>query len=164
MLQIAELLAIVALVGIVLGGIWKAWESFKENIAEPYVSAQIAADETKINAAEAGQKSAELERDNAKTDTAQCEALSKKQNDAIGVWQQLAVDSLKASKEAKDKASRAATDAAPRLAELTIKAAAAPKLQTCEKELAEVDKIETERLRQRRGLPPLPVPVPVPAK
>src|SRR6266567_4224794 len=52
MFQIAELIAIMALVGSVAFGIHKAWTGFKEGVAAPYIEAQKAVDKPIIDAAE----------------------------------------------------------------------------------------------------------------
>lgn len=150
-----------ALAGVLVFGVNKVWTGFKEKIAAPYVQAQIAADQEVVNSANAKQAAAEAERDHAKADSKECEVVSKKQNDAIGVWQTLALENAKNAKAAKEGAMKEATTNAPKIAELTAKAAAAPKLMACEEELGKARETLRDALRLRRGVPPPAQPPPV---
>lgn len=160
MFRIIELIAIVAFVGAVMGGLYAAWEGFKEWIYEPEVAAQKAADQKYVDEAAANQKAAELERENAKTDTLNCQAIAKKQGDAVELWKGVADGNAKAAQQAKAKAKSDAEAAAPKIAELQAAAAAKPKLMACEEELGKAKPMLRDLLLQRRQAP---VPPSVPA-
>ncbi len=151
--SLVSLLIYGAIAAAVLGSLYAGVQGARHWIAAPFVQEQIEADQKVVNAANADAKSAQLERDHAKEDSAQCQAISEKQNQAISVWQKIAVDNQKAAQQAREKASRDATAAAPRLADLQAKAGAAPKLEACEVELGKARAVLVDQLRARRGLP-----------
>lgn len=159
MLQLAELFAIVALVGIVVGGIYKAWEGFKDNIGEPYTQAQLAADEAKIAASDKNAKAAESERDHAKSDTAVCQTAAAAQTAQVEFWQKEAAENLADARAARDASALKDTKAAMRASELQSLAGAAPKLMACEVELDKAKKTMQEALRNRPGMIAPAVPV-----
>lgn len=155
MFQIIELVVIAGLVGSVLFGLHKAWDGFKTSIAAPYVQAQIAADQPKIDAAAKRATDAETAAQHARDDTAACVASAKSQSDQVAQWQAIAASNAAAARTAKLNAAKAATAAAPVIADLQAKAAAAPKLQSCEQERDLAKCTLSNELRRRRNLAPI---------
>lgn len=150
MMLIVYLIAAAAALGIA----WKAWDGFKTSVAAPYVQAQIKADQKVVDKAGAAQKAAEDERDHARSDTASCVAASANQTAEVKKWQDAAARMAKAARDAQLQAQREATAAAPKLAELQARAAAAPKLMACEEELGKAKQVMRDALGARRGIPP----------
>src|SRR6185369_2768588 len=73
----------VVLFGIVMAGIWKAWDSFKDSIAEPYVQEQVRKDQATIDGFKSNAAKADEERDHAIADRDVAQAKAKEQSDAI---------------------------------------------------------------------------------
>lgn len=142
-----------------LGIAYTAWSGFKDGIGKPYAEAQRLADQVIVDRAEREQAAAESERDNAVDDTVACVAQAAKQSDQVSRWKDAADRNAVAAREARAQAQREATAAAPRIADLQAKAAAAPKLESCEIELAKTKAVMREALERRRGITPAP-PVP----
>lgn len=136
-----------------LGGAFAAWSGFKDHIGKPYAEAQRLADQKVVDHAEREQKAAESERDNAVSDTVACVAQSAKQSDQVTRWKDAADRNAVAAREARAQAQREAVAAAPKIADLQAKAAAAPKLMACEVELDKAREVLRDALRTRRGLP-----------
>lgn len=137
---------------------WKAWEGFVASVSAPRVAkavqAQIAADQPIIDKANAAQKQAESERDNARSDTEACVATARKQAEAIDRWQATAKAAANrvvvASKAEQERdATREAKIAEYRGIAISTKV----DKQTCEDEKAEAERMMREalRARQRRG-------------
>ncbi|MEO8754845.1 MAG: hypothetical protein ABI624_19440 [Casimicrobiaceae bacterium] len=134
-----------------MGAGFAAWTGLKEHIAAPYVQAQIKADQKVVDKAGAAQKAAEDERDHAVSDTAACVKASANQSAEVKKWQDAAARMAKAARDAQLQAQREASAAAPKIAELQARAAAAPKLMACEEELGKAKDVLRESLRARRG-------------
>lgn len=134
-----------------MGGAFAAWSGFKDHVGKPYAEAQRLADQQVVDKAERNAKAAESERDNAREDTAQCNRQAAAQSTQVERWQSIAKQNENDARAAKAKAQRDATEAAPKIADLQAKAAAAPKLETCEVELGKAKDILRESLRSRRG-------------
>lgn len=158
--SLVSLLIYLAIATAAVGALYAGVQGVRHWVAAPFVEAQKASDQKFVDAASANAKSAELERDNAKNDTAQCTAIIGKQNDAIALWKSAADRNIAASKEAKTQAMKEATAQAPVIADLQAKAAAAPKLMVCEEELGKSKEILRDVLRVRRGLPTGPAAPP----
>lgn len=94
------------------------------------------------------------ERDNARADTAACVATSKTQSDEVERWRQTAQANATLAAALKAKAKRDASEAAPKIAELQAKAAAAPVLMACEQERDLARAALRDELRRRRGAEP----------
>lgn len=152
--SLISLLIYGAIAAAALGAIYAGVQGARHWVAAPFVAEQMASDQKVVDAANANQKSAELERDNAKTDTAACVSLSKRQGDAVEAWKSVAAANALAAKAAKERASKEATAQAPRIADLQAKAAAAPLLQSCEIERDKAKNILRDQLRQKRGIVP----------
>lgn len=148
-----QLIIYAAIAAAVAGAAFMAWNGFKDSIGQPYAEAQRLADQKIVDKANAAQAAAEAERDHALSDTVACVAASAKQSDAVDKWKSAADRNAVAAREAKAAASRAATEAAPKIAELQAKAAAVPKLMACEDELGKAKEVLRDALRARRGLP-----------
>lgn len=146
-----QLLIYGAILAAVAGAGYMAWDGFKTHIGTPFAEAQRAADQVEVNKANAATRTAEQQRDNAREDTKQCKAASATQSGEVDRWKSQADRNAAAARDAKAAAAREATALAPRIADLQAKAAAAPKLQTCEQELGEATKTLRDALRQRRG-------------
>jgi hypothetical protein len=151
--SLVQLIVAGVLLATVLGGIYAAWSSFKDHIGTPYAEAQRVADQAIVDKANAAQRAAESERDNAVADTAACVAQAAKQSDAVDRWKLQADRNAAAAREAKAQAQREATAAAPKIAELQANAAAAPKLMVCEEELGKAKAVLQDSLRARREIP-----------
>jgi hypothetical protein len=93
------------------------------------------------------------ERDHAREDTAGCLSTMNVQSQKVNAWKSIADKSVVAAREAKVQAQKDATAQAPYIADLQAKAAAAPKLESCEARLAKADKALDDQLRIRRGMP-----------
>lgn len=154
MIQIIELIAVGLFVAGIGVALHKAWDGFKTSIAAPYVQAQIKADQPKIDAAEAAQKQAEADRDQARGNLATVKQACDAQSAQVDAWKATAATNAKAARDAKAEAAKAATAAAPKIAELQAAAAAKPKLLACQDELAAANKVIDDALRARRGLKP----------
>lgn len=126
-------------VAVIAGALIYGWHVFTESYREQG-RAEI---RPQLVASQAAERQREAE-------TAQCVAASVVQSDAIVAAAKRATDVQAAS--AKLIAERQAENAkrAPRIAELQARAAAAPKLQACEKTLADADAIARESARARR--------------
>jgi type II secretory pathway pseudopilin PulG len=148
--MLVEIIMVVVVVGAVLGAAAWAWGSFKDWIGKPYADAQREAAQKVVDKANGDAKAAELERDNARADTAQCTRVTEAQSREVVRWQAAAEANRKAADAARAKAAKAATEAAPRIADLQAKATAAPKLMACEEELGKAKKLLTDVLRGRR--------------
>jgi hypothetical protein len=74
--EIIKLVAIGLALAAMAAAAHKAWTSFKEGIAAPYVQAQIAADQPKIDAAVAAQTLAEANTKAARDSEASCKSAS----------------------------------------------------------------------------------------
>lgn len=151
--SLVQLIIAGVMLATVLGGIYAAWSSFKDHIGKPYAEAQRVADQAVVDKANRAQQVAESERDNAKADTASCKAASEKQSSEVVRLGNLASANIAAAREARAQAQREASAAAPRIADLQAKAAAAPKLESCEIELGKAKDVLRESLRVRRTLP-----------
>lgn len=149
----ASLVIYAVIAAAALGGAYMAWSGFKDHIGKPYAEAQRVADQQVVDKAERNAKAAETERDNARADTAQCNDRANAQSTQVERWQQIARANEKDARDIKAKAQREATEAAPKIADLQAKAAAAPKLETCEVELSKAKDILRESLRARRAVP-----------
>jgi len=141
------------LLATVMGGIYAAWNGFKDRIGAPYAEAQRLADQSIVDKANAATRAAEAAAEGARTDTAACHASAATQSKAVDDWKARSDANAKAAREAKAQAQREASAAAPKIAELQARAAAAPKLQTCEEELGKAKAVLQDSLRARRGLP-----------
>lgn len=150
MIQIIVGLVVAAMVA---GVGYKLWSGFTGSYIAEGRAQQIKADQPKIDAAEKEQQAAETERDHAVADTVACVASSAKQSAEVDRWKASADRMAKAAVEARAQAQREATAAAPRIADLQAKAAAAPKLMACEEELGKAKDVLRDALRTRRGLP-----------
>lgn len=139
------------LVAALLGGVYAAWASFRDYIGKPYAEAQRIADQAVVDKANRAQAAAEAERDNAKSDADRCVDVSSRQSSEVDRWKATANANAAAAREAKAQAQREASAAAPKIAELQALASAAPKLQTCEEELAKAKDVLRDALRARRG-------------
>lgn len=151
MFQLIELVVILGLVGSVLFGLHKAWDNFKQSTAAPYVAAQKAADQKVLDTAQAAQQAAETDRDTARGNSAKCEATLKVSQQAVEEWSQAALRAATASKAQQAAAKAEAQKQAPYIADLQAKAAAEPKLQSCEAELQQAADVIREELRRRRN-------------
>lgn len=137
----------------IAGAVYVAWQSFKDGIGRPYAEAQRVADQKIVDKANAAQAAAEGERDRAVGDTQQCVATQARQSDAVLELKRRADANAGEARRLKEQAMRDATAAAPKIADLQAKAAAAPKLLACEDELARAKDVLRDALRTRRGLP-----------
>lgn len=143
-----------------LAFMYGAWLGFVHWVAKPLVEEQIAADQVVVDAAKKGKADAEGERDRARTDTASCKTSLGVQTEAIAAWERISASNFKAAKDAKNRASKEATDQAPYIAQLQLDAGAKPKLMACEVELAKARPVLQKQLRQKRGIPePTAAPV-----
>jgi hypothetical protein len=150
---IIELVVIAAVAAGGLFAVHKAWDGFKTSISAPYVQAQIAADQTKLDAHDAAQKAAEADRDTAKANRASCDASLDTQKKASAKSDQDWKRKLTDSQASKVEADRKAVAAAPRIAQLQADAEAKPQLMECKVELAKARGVIQDELRRRRGLP-----------
>ncbi len=148
-----QLIIYAALAAAVAGTAFAAWSGFKDHIGQPYAEAQRQADQKIVDKANAAQAAAEGERDHALSDTQQCVATSARQSDAVLALKRQADANAGEARKLKEQAMREATLAAPKIADLQAKAAAAPKLMACEEELGKAKDVLRDALRTRRGLP-----------
>lgn len=136
-----------------LGALYALKNAVYDHIGKPYAEAQRLADQKVVDRAEREQRAAESERDNAISDTVACVSQAAKQSEQVDRWKSAADRNAVAAREARAQAQREATAAAPKIADLQAKAAAAPKLMACEEELARAKDVLRDALRTRRGLP-----------
>lgn len=152
--DVIKAVAIAAVIGTVLGGIYKAWTSFKEHVAAPYVQAQMAADQKVIDAANAKQKQAESDRDTARANFDKIKQTCDAQSAEVKNWRDKANQNALEAARARDQARKQAQADLPRIAQLQADASAKPKLMACEDRLKKIEADVDEGLRLRRGLPP----------
>lgn len=136
-----------------LGALAVAKHAVYDHIGKPYAEAQRLADQKVVDKAAHEQKAAEDERDHAVSDTVACVSQAAKQSDQVTRWKDAADRNAVAAREARAQAQREASAAAPKIADLQAKAAAAPKLMACEEELGKAKDVLRDALRTRRGLP-----------
>lgn len=148
-----QLIIYAAIAAAVAGAAFMAWNGFKDSIGQPYADAQRVADQKIVDKANAAQAAAEGERDRAVGDTQQCVATQARQSDAVLELKRRADANAGEARKLKEQAMREATAAAPKIADLQAKAAAAPKLMACEEELAKAKDVLRDALRSRRGIP-----------
>lgn len=139
-------------------GVYTAWSGFKEKIAQPYVAAQIKADQAKIDEAENKAKAAEAESGRSKDETKACLAKGEAQNSAVKGWQDAATKAqgeaarLRAAQKKQDAETQSYID------RKTAEAAAASnKSMTCAEELGKTRATLIEALK-RRGIGVTPPP------
>src|SRR5574340_80224 len=145
-------LAIYAAIAAALAfGVHKAWDGFKGSISAPYVEAQRQADQKVVNAANAAQAAAEADVQTSKGNLESCRTAAQAQADQVTAWKAQADRNAVAAREARVAAANAATAQAPYIADLQARAAAAPRLQSCEAELKQSADVIRDELRRQRG-------------
>lgn len=136
--------------GIGTAVIWKAWDSFKDSIAKPYVDKQITADQVIVTKANERATAAEKQAADSQLDIESCKAGAGKQNDAIAV---LTKARDKAIKDAQDAKAKAVVDNAGKATQIAeqqrIARAAAAKGESCEQQLDKVTKALQDGARSR---------------
>lgn len=152
-------LGIYAVIAVVLAwGVGTAITGIKDRIAAPYVAKQIEKNQKEIDAskaevavAQAKQAAAEQDARTAKGNNEACNSALGTQKAATKTMEDKAAANFAEARKQKAENDRMQAAMAPRIAELQAKAAAAPKLVTCETDLAEARKGLIEIIDRRRG-------------
>lgn len=137
-----------------LGGAMAAWSGFKNHIGQPYAEAQRLADQRVVDRAGEAQKQAESDRDTARGNKDRCETALGVANKGKEEADKKAKERADESRKVKAESDRKDAAARPYIAGLEVRAAAAPKLQKCEDEMAAARPVLQEALRRGRIAPP----------
>ncbi len=150
-LDLIEAAAVAALVGTVVTGIYKAWEGFRHWAGAPEVAAQIAKDQTSLDAMQATMKQAQADRDTARGNVDRAEAATKKLSDAQADMDRRQQANLAAARALREEQVKLAAQTAAREADLRAKAAAKPVLMACEDERDKAKAALKQSLQARRS-------------
>lgn len=131
-------------------GAHKAWEGVKTSISEPYVQAQIAADQKVVDEANRKQAFAEKQAAASQADIVACGAKLDTQTTLVKKWQAEAAQRLIDSQKAKAAAIVANADKNLAIAQFQKLAHAPPKVdQTCQQQLDAVTQSLRDGARAR---------------
>jgi uncharacterized protein (DUF3084 family) len=146
-----EIAIYLGLFAVVAGGIWKAWDSFKNSIAAPYVAEQVAKDQGVIDGFKKNAETADSEAANARKDRDAAQKAAKEQSDALLTAQQEQERAQAAARVLSVKYAQAMVANAKRVTDLQSRAGGDPVAKDCVAMLSATDAILRDSARVRLG-------------
>ncbi len=137
---------------VVAGGIWKAWDSFKDSIARPYVQEQVLKDQKTIDGFKQNAAKADEERDHAIADRDTAQKAASEQTDALKAAQVEQEKAQAAARALGIKYAAAVSANAKRIAELQTRATGQPVARDCAAMLGATDAILRDSAKRRLGV------------